>query len=252
MARDYGQRFLVLYSGVLTVVFAATVLTGFSANGGGSGRFDTINVQRINIVEPDGKLRMVITNNRRIPGVIVRGREYADYGGRKATTAAGLLFFDAEGSESGGLTFGGRKAADGTITRWGHFSFDRYDQDQMFTISASDNGTNYGAAISMRDVPSWPIELYLQLRDRIKDLPPEEQAAAEAEFFQQYPATYGPRAMFAHENAVSAGVSTSGMRLFDSAFKERSRLMTDLTTGAGLLQFRDANGQVTHTYPPNP
>jgi hypothetical protein len=88
--------------------------------------FDTITVQRINVVEPDGTLRMVLTNNNRIPGVIVPGHEYADYGNRKPTTAAGILFYDAQATESGGLTFGGRKDSQtGRINRFGHLSFDR-------------------------------------------------------------------------------------------------------------------------------
>lgn len=127
-----SQKVLAAYSGVLTLVFAVTMLSGFVDQRG--ARFDTITVQRINVVEPDGTLRMVLTNNRRLPGVIQHGKEYPDFADRKGRTTAGILFYDAEGSESGGLTFGGRKDAQGNIDRFGHFSFDRYEQDQMFAI----------------------------------------------------------------------------------------------------------------------
>lgn len=66
-------------------------------------------IASINIVEADGTLRMVLSNNRRIPNIIVRGREYPDFNNRHASTAAGILFYDAQATESGGLTFGGRK-----------------------------------------------------------------------------------------------------------------------------------------------
>lgn len=56
----FGQRFLVVYSGVLTAIFAVSMLTGFSKSA--SGSFDEINVHRINVREPDGTLRMVITD----------------------------------------------------------------------------------------------------------------------------------------------------------------------------------------------
>ncbi|MEP7039334.1 MAG: hypothetical protein ABI891_13455 [Acidobacteriota bacterium] len=67
-------RFLTIYSGVLTFVFAITVLTGFS-NSSKTEIFDTINAHRINITEPDGTLRMVISNHDKLPGVIVKGKE---------------------------------------------------------------------------------------------------------------------------------------------------------------------------------
>ena len=38
-------------------------------------RFDEIDVHRVNVREPDGTLRLVISNDARLPGVIVRGKE---------------------------------------------------------------------------------------------------------------------------------------------------------------------------------
>jgi hypothetical protein len=53
-----SPRFLTIYSGVLTAVFAVTILGGF-AGSGKKAAFEEIFVQRINIVELDGTLRMV-------------------------------------------------------------------------------------------------------------------------------------------------------------------------------------------------
>src|SRR5687767_4636717 len=83
MVRINGQKLLATYAGVLSLGVTAALLSGFTSEG--NARFDTITVQRINVVEPDGKLRMVLTNNNRIPGVVVNGHEYADYGNRKAS-----------------------------------------------------------------------------------------------------------------------------------------------------------------------
>ncbi len=38
--------------------------------------FGTIDVQRINVVEPNGTLRMVISDPARFPGAIVKGKQY--------------------------------------------------------------------------------------------------------------------------------------------------------------------------------
>jgi hypothetical protein len=241
------QKFLTVYSGVLTVAVTAALLSGFTA-GETNAKFDTITVQRINVVEPDGTLRLVVTNNRRVPGIIIKGHEYPDFGGRKANTDAGLLFYDAEGTESGGLTFGGRKDAQGNIRRFGHLSFDRYGQDQMFSIDAVDFGTAYGSSIRMNDVPGWPIEEYLQLLERIQDLPPEQREAEIAEFRRTHPDMDGVhRVTLGHER--SGDTSVNVLNFLDSSNRERARLWLD-PTGAGSLRIKDENGTETR-FPPN-
>lgn len=249
MVRINGEKLLATYAGVLTLGVTAALLSGFTSQG--NARFDTITVQRINVVEPDGKLRMVMTNNNRIPGVVVNGHEYADYGNRKASTAAGLLFYDAQATESGGLTFGGLKDAQGQISRFGHFSFDRYNQDQMLTISAADDGTNHRAEIKMIDQPNWSIQEYLDLRDSIQHLPPEEQEAAIAEFFETHPQGAGVRTLLSNQNYPSLPAeSKNTLNLRDDAGRERARL-TIAPDGTPSLEFLDTAGNVTHRYPPN-
>jgi hypothetical protein len=119
-----SSRFLTIYSGVLTAVFAVTILGGF-AGPAKKSTFEEIYVQRINIVEPDGTLRMVLSGKSRAPGLIVKGKEYP----REDRKTAGVLFFDDEGTEDGGLIFGGMKDKNGKVESWGHLSFDRYNQD---------------------------------------------------------------------------------------------------------------------------
>ena len=70
-----AQRFLVAYSGVLTCILTAVVLMGFGPSR--DKTFEEITVQRLNVVEPDGTLRMVISNHDRFPGIIKRGKERA-------------------------------------------------------------------------------------------------------------------------------------------------------------------------------
>src|SRR5258708_32906109 len=62
-----SQRFLTIYSGVLTVVFAVTILGGFAPSK--KPVFEEITVQRVNISEPDGTLRMVISDKALFPGI---------------------------------------------------------------------------------------------------------------------------------------------------------------------------------------
>ncbi len=240
MNGNKGQSFLVVYSGVLTVAVVAALLSGF-ASPERHPKFEAIDVERINIVEPDGTLRLAISNNQRLPGIIVHGHEYADEG-RKANATAGMLFYDGDETESGGLIFGGQKAGDGTISRFGHLSFDRYDQDQILTMDAEDTGTATGQALAFLDQPTWSIEEYLQLLDRIKNLPPDQQQAEVQKFLQSHP--LGARRAFFGRQADNS----TALQLRDPAGNIRAQLVVG-ADGNPALQFLDAGGKVTHQYP---
>jgi len=142
-----GNRFLVIYSGVLTVIFAATVLSGIAARDR-KVRFDEIEVHRINIVEPDGTLRMVLSNKARLPGVIIRGKEEH----QEDRPYAGMLFYNNEGSENGGLVFGGHKNAKGEVVdSGGSLSFDKYDASQVVQLAGVDDHENRFAGLAVSE-----------------------------------------------------------------------------------------------------
>jgi hypothetical protein len=84
--------------------------------------FVEIDVQRINVREPDGTLRMTISNSATAPGLVIKGTEHP-FANRQA---AGILFFNDEGTENGGLLFGGAKRGR-NVSSGGHLSFDRPD-----------------------------------------------------------------------------------------------------------------------------
>lgn len=143
-----AQRFLVLYSGVLTAVFVATVLVAFGP--WRTGTFRELTVERLNVVEPDGTLRMVISNHDLIPGIIVRGEERAF-----DRSQAGMLFYNDEGSEVGGLIFGGHRDADGAVVDSGvSLSFDKYESNQIVSLYGVEDSENRFAGLSVADSPS--------------------------------------------------------------------------------------------------
>lgn len=152
---DRSQRFLVLYSGVLTAVFAITVLTGFASPKVKKTTFDEVDVHRINVREPDGTLRMVISNKARLPGVIVRGKEHPP----EDRPQAGMLFYNDEGSENGGLIFGGRRNAKGEIVdSGGSLSFDRYGANQIVQLAGVDDKEDHIVGLFVTDSPGGNAE----------------------------------------------------------------------------------------------
>ena len=123
---------------VYTWLAAVSVLLGVIAWGQASAErkvtdFVEIDVQRINVREPDGTLRMTISGAATAPGLIFKGTEHP-YPNRQA---AGILFFNDEGTESGGLLFGGAKKGQ-NASSGGHLSFDQYEQDQVISLDQTE------------------------------------------------------------------------------------------------------------------
>jgi hypothetical protein len=71
--RRFSTVFLTIYSGVLTVALAVMLFSGF-APAAGKQQFDEITVHRINVVEPDGKLRLVTLRQSRISRQLYSGQ----------------------------------------------------------------------------------------------------------------------------------------------------------------------------------
>lgn len=141
----FGQRFLVLYASVLTILLAVLIFSGAAPSK--SAHFDEITVQRINVVEPDGTLRMVISDHAKLPGIIVRGKEQAF-----DRPQAGMLFYNEEGSENGGLIFGGRRNSKGEVVdSGGSLSFDKYDANQIVQLAGVDDKEDRFAGLAVSD-----------------------------------------------------------------------------------------------------
>ena len=140
-----SHRYLLSYSYILTCVFAFVMFTGFTS--AEKKTFDEITVHRINVIEPDGTLRMVISNHAQLPGLIVHGKEQAF-----ARPQAGMLFYNDEGSESGGLIFSGHRNARGEVVdSGGSLTFDKYGENQIVQLAGVDDKENRFAGLIVSD-----------------------------------------------------------------------------------------------------
>lgn len=225
-------RFLAFYSGAATALVAVLLLAGFrqqesSKKFESPAKFESIDVQRINIVEPDGTLRMVISNKSAAPGAIVRGKEYA----HPDRQSAGILFFNDEATENGGLIFGGAKGKDGKAQSYGHLSFDQYEQDQVFTIDSEDQYGLHSSALTIWDRPDFPIGDLLAT-------PPEKRA----EFLASHPKCHA-RIFFGRTQDRSVA-----LRLKDQEGRDRIVLRVE-ADGSPLIQLLDKEGKIVRQLP---
>ena len=235
-----SQRFLAVYSGVLTLIFAVTVFAAFSKPIDRQ-KFAEIDVERINIVEPDGTLRMVISNKSKFPGIIIKGKE-TPHPDRKT---AGMLFFNDEATENGGLIFGGSKDQQGKVSSYGHLSFDQYEQDQVFSIDAGEEDGKRTSELRILDQPDHPITEDLAEGAKVAGLPQAKQAAE----WQRYRAGKPhaePRIFLGRSDDRSVA-----LRLKD--VQGRDRIVVEVQPdGSPVLQFLDEQGKISAQWPPAP
>lgn len=231
-----SPRFLAIYSGVLTLVFAVTVLCGFAmvrnANSG------IITARRINIVEPDGTVRLTISNRADFPGAWVHKKEFPRPDRREA---AGMLFMSEEGSEQGGLIWGASQLPDGTIENHGHLSFDQYEENQIFALDAGQEGKDKFSRITILDQGDFPIEEKRKVSDRINALSADKQDAAWGEFFASHRHDV-KRLVLGREADGSVGLN-----LRDGNGKVRILLAVE-PDGKPVLQFLDEKGKVINEF----
>ena len=224
---------------LLSIVFFVAILSGF-ARAPATQSFDEITVHRINVVEPDGTVRLVLTNTASAPGIYIKNKEVAHPGGRKA---AGLLFFDDEGTEDGGLVYGIEKDKSGHVVSSNvHLSFDQHMQDQIFAVDAGRDGDKKFSVLRMDDRGDYPITEALDAGTRIGKLPADQQAAEFKKFFDAHPGD-NPRVILGRTRDGS-----SVLQLKDPEGHDRLVLRV-AADGSPHLQFLDAAGKVLSEFP---
>ncbi len=150
---------LKIYAVASTLIFSIFLFSGFQS--GKNQRFEEIDVERINIVEKDGSLKMVISNQERQHPGIANGKIIE----RDAPRPPGMLFFNQKGDEMGGLIFG----ENGENSHWGGLTFDKFGGDQTmgFRYLESDNG-NYSSGLQMWQQPRISGELMQEKIDSVR------------------------------------------------------------------------------------
>lgn len=238
MTGQWGQRFLVVYSGVLTTAVVAALLSGFVVKPK-KMQIDELDVQRINVVEPDGTLRMVISDKANFPGAIFKGKEYPH-----ARPNAGMLFYNDEGTENGGLIFSGHKDKDGKIVdSGGSLTFDKYEQDQLVQLLGAHDSSGHLAGLIVSDRADRPIEQDFIEADRLKAM---TQAQRDALMKQRQKDGYYGATRIAVTRSDD-GVAKISLR--DGQGNPRIVLGV-AADGSSSLRFLDADGKVLNELTP--
>ncbi|WP_265129347.1 hypothetical protein [Chryseobacterium oranimense] len=156
-------RILKIYAVSLTVVCILFFFFGFK-NQKTTQRFEEIDVERINIIEKDGTLKMVISNkSRQHPGMFNK-KEL-----KPREREAGMIFFNELGDECGGLVYGADKDGSGMV-----YSVDQRNTDQIMQLQymeGTGNKKNRTYGLKLWDRPDdFPLEDIIKFEDSLKKL----------------------------------------------------------------------------------
>jgi len=196
-----------------------------------------ITVERINVVDKNGTLRLVISNkDRQHPGVI--DGVTAD----RPRALAGMIFFNDQGDEVGGLVTTGMDK-DGQQRANAGLTFDQLHQDQAIALRYGELNGKRHAALEVWDRPE------AHLGDLIKKMN-EANAIQDSARRQTAVKAVNDAAPRPHER-VFVGKSddrSASVALSDANGQPRLKLTVD-ANGNPRIEFLDDKGQVTQRLP---
>lgn len=239
MTRSIRRQLRILHAYVATtmLVFVALAVSAFS-QAARPQNLGEITAERLNIVDADGTLRLVISNKDRMhPGVI---------GGKviqRPRPYAGLLFFNDHGDEAGGLTLTGREQ-NGTRAASAGIMFDQLGQDQTIGFDYAEDNSGRSAAFKVWDRPDAPLsELVEKLNaaNALKNPADRDAAIARARAAAPKPA-----------QRVFVGKTrdrVASVMLSDAQGRNRLALKVD-ADGTASIEFLDAEGKVVQRVAP--
>lgn len=237
-------RFLYVYAIVSSVLIFIVLFLIFEMKSNSKNIIvEELTAKRINIVEPNGQPRLVLSNQEKSPPNLNHGKPFGIPGGNRA----GLIFYDDEATECGGLVFSGRKDRNGKYFASGHFSFDQYNQNQVLYLQYLDDNGDRKTGLYVDDwhnSPSFPE--FRRTYKETEKLPNGPDRDAKLKQLMQ-PINGDPA--FAHRVFIGKDANKSALiNLADGKGKTRIQLIVD-SSGDAKINFLDETGKVVSSLP---
>jgi hypothetical protein len=239
---------VLLFTNVLSFGAIILLLLAGFASPARHASFKDIDVERVNIVGANGKPVMVLSNRRLMPGPSMNGKDYPASVSEGRSLLSGLLFFNEQGDEVGGLLFNGFRKGSGPSDYGAleHLSFDQWKQNQVIALQYNDHGTSRRAGLTIWDRPTdvpMDAELDRALHMQTASGPELEKLKREGEEARARGEAGAQRVFVGSEN------KTAEVRLSDIKGKVRARLYVG-PDNAPHLDFLNDDGTVSASYPP--
>lgn len=222
------------------------VNTAFKKNG--HERFTEIDVERINIIEKDGTVKMVITNVEQFPNGNDIINDRPTNGSRKKRS--GMLFFNEDGIECGGFIYDGQKNENGHSAGLS-LTYDQYDGDQVMQLLTQDvkRGDKRFVASSLvfNDRPE--KETQLKVMEIMKEL--EKLRSTDPALMQEKYLEYEAQGLVGGNQRIMLGKTRSqnnGLFLFDDQGMPKAMFYVNKENQAK-LDFYDNEGNIIASFP---
>ncbi len=219
-----------LYAAGSTALLLLIAVSAFSA-GRRTAEFDEITVHKINVVDSEGRTRVLLAGG------------YAP----RRPDLAGLLFINQEGVEAGGLVYKGTRDSVDGVRAGAILTFDQFDNDQIVALSYDQSGEQKRQGLTIQDRPD-------TLSDRVKEAyraidgagSPEERDSLVQYHLSRIPQReFVSRRLFIGRSWNRASLVT----LSDPDGKPRLRLEVD-SLGAASITFLDEEGEAVRRIGP--
>jgi hypothetical protein len=228
-------RFLNIYALLTTLALVVVALSRFRSDK--KRAFSEIDVERINIVEPNGKIDLAISNQKRFPPPVVNGRVMQ----RSGEHSPGMIFFNGNGDEQGGMGWNGA-TKDGKYSAYAGLKFDQYNQDQTVGLVYEDDNGQRVAGLRVWDHPDTPItDIWDKLQAIDKMKPGPEKDAALKRLHEEW----GSQRVFVGKQDDKSAV----LLLADEKGRTRIKIAVD-HAGSPSIVFLDESGKDTFSLPP--
>ena len=206
---------------------------------GGVTRVAHLQVERLDVVEADGTLRLVATSTERCPAPIMDGRSASRSGGGRA----GLIFYNDVGDECGGLVFGGISQDDPPGgDAHALLAFDQWKHDQSIGLTYSHGGDRHEASLRVWDHPDPNLWEFVDAIEAAQALPDGEEKTTRLAALK-----WGFERVVVGRNLAG----DAELALADGAGRIRMRLVVE-AGGSARIETYDEHGDVAASLPRAP
>jgi len=225
-----GSQMLILETYAIVSALWLVALTVLSAKKRTAPLFRELNAERINIVGPDGKLKLTISNRERLPEPIMEGKTF-----KREGAAPGMIFYNDEGDENGGLIFGGKKE-NGRPNAGASLTFDQYHQDMSIALQYIEEDGKRRAYLKFTDYPDISIP---QVQAMLEKYEESQREAVQNKMWEE--------GLFGRERVYIGrdGEKTAKVVLSDANGKPRL-IMQTAAEGNPEIIFMNAEGKITN------
>ena len=229
---------------VCIVMISASLLFAFKTNN--NQKFKTIDVERINIVEADGTVKMIITNVAEFPNGTTSVNNKIVNKDRKKRS--GMLFFNEDGIECGGFIY------DGTKNENGHSSglsltYDQYNGDQVMQLLTTDSGN--GDERSVNSALTFNDRAANETQEGAQRIMEELRSIKDKDLRRQKQQEYVDQGLIGAKTRIMLGKTRSennGLFLFGDNGNPKAMFYVDKNNNVK-LEVYDDEGKVTNSWP---